>query len=82
MTQVDGRFPISDVRAISQYISIGNVTATRFFQVFAKNGEQFGLPTVARSASSTANGVAEGAPTSPPEYAETPDEPQAYTGVL
>ena len=66
MKQLVGRYNVSDGQQCSFQIPVGNVSIQRYFQVFAYQGNHYGSPSNAISATSLAFTTPESAPATPP----------------
>ena len=65
-TTIVQRIPIHDSQTVYWSIPVGNSATTRYFRVFAVNGNQVSNPSKIVSAASVAYGAGESAPTAPP----------------
>lgn len=66
MTQLVGRYTLTDANQCLHQVPVGNVAVTNYFRVYAYQGPKMGDPSPAVSGTTVAYGSAEAAPPAPP----------------
>jgi hypothetical protein len=66
MVQLVGRFNISDGQQCTYQVPVGNVAVTNSFQIYAYQGNKYGDPSPAITATTAVYASAEAAPPAPP----------------
>lgn len=72
MTQITGRYNISDGQQCTHQIPVGNTAVTGHFQVYAYQGQKYSDPSPAVTATSATFTTSESAPPTPPIAPQAP----------